>query len=47
MLADWTDCGPVDSFIEQSQGRAIARVTDLLDLAKMISGFVKEIKPKW
>jgi hypothetical protein len=46
MLADWTDCGPVDPFVEQSQGRAIARVADLLDLVKMISELVKEIKPK-
>jgi len=29
----------------QSQGRAIARVADLLELVKMTTGDVKEIKP--
>jgi hypothetical protein len=34
--ASWTDAGPKDPFLEQAQGRAIARVEDLLALAKMI-----------
>jgi hypothetical protein len=34
--ASWTDAGAVDPFIAQAQGRAIARVEDLLALAKMI-----------
>jgi hypothetical protein len=33
--ASWTDAGPKDSFVEQAQGRAMARVEDLLALAKM------------
>ena len=44
--ASWTDAGPRDPFVEQAQGRAIARVEDLLDLAKMSHGAVNAIKPK-
>ena len=33
--AAWTDAGPVDPFVEQAQGRALARVADLLALAKL------------
>jgi hypothetical protein len=43
--ACWTDAGPKDPFVEQAQGRAIARVEDLLELAKMTGGNVKQIKP--
>jgi len=43
--ASWTDAGPQDPFIEQAQGRAIARVEDLLELVKMTSGAVNQIKP--
>ena len=43
--ASWTDMGPGDPFVEQSQGRAIARVEDLLELVKMIGRSVKVIKP--
>jgi hypothetical protein len=43
--ANWTDVGPTDPFVEQSQGRAIARVQDLLELVKLTSGGVNEIKP--
>jgi hypothetical protein len=31
--------------VEQSQGRAIARVEDLLELAKLTAGSVKQNKP--
>lgn len=34
--AAWTDLRPADAFVEQSQGRAIARTTDLLQLARMM-----------
>ena len=44
--ASWTDAGPKDPFVEQAQGRAIARVEDLLELAKMTAPIVKQIKPK-
>ena len=44
--ASWTDVGPRDPFVEQSQGRAIARVEDLLELVKMTESSVKKIKPK-
>ncbi len=43
--ASWTDVGPKDPFVEQAQGRAIARVEDLLDLVTMLTRAVKEIKP--
>jgi hypothetical protein len=43
--ASWTDLGPHDSFVEQARGRAIARVDDLLELTKLISASVNEIKP--
>jgi len=43
--ASWTDAGPGDPFVEQSQGRAIARVEDLLELAKLTAGSVKQNKP--
>ena len=33
--AAWTDAGPPDPFVAQAQGRALARVEDLLALAKM------------
>ena len=33
--ASWTDAGGLDPFVEQAQGRAIARVEDLLALAKL------------
>jgi hypothetical protein len=43
--ASWTNAGPPDPFVEQAQGRAMARVEDLLELAKMARSRVKEIKP--
>jgi hypothetical protein len=43
--ANWTDVGPKDPFVEQARGRAIARIEDLLELAKMAAGHVKEITP--
>jgi hypothetical protein len=47
--ASWTDAGPPDVFLEQSQGRAIARAEDLLKLAELIAERtecpVKENKP--
>jgi len=47
--ASWTDAGPLDVFLAQSQGRAIARAEDLLELAALIAGrakcSVKENKP--
>ena len=46
MPAAWTDVGPKDPFVEQSQGRAVARVDDLLELVKMAEASVKEIKPQ-
>ena len=33
--ASWTDVRPLDPFVEQAHGRAIARLEDLLALAKM------------
>jgi hypothetical protein len=43
--ASWTDAAPKDPFVEQAQGRAIARIEDLLELTKMAAAVVKEIKP--
>ena len=34
--ATWTDLGSADAFVEQSQGRAIARTADLLQLSEMV-----------
>ena len=34
--ASWTDVRPLDPFVEQARGRAIARMEDLLALAKMV-----------
>ena len=45
LQASWTDAGPQDPFVVQAQGRAIARVEDLLELAKMTRSSVKTIKP--
>lgn len=42
----WTDAGPGDLFVQQAQGRAIARTVDLLELARMVKAAVKEITPK-
>jgi hypothetical protein len=46
MPASFTDIGAKDPFVEQAQGRAIARTEDLLELVKMIRGSVKTIKPQ-
>jgi hypothetical protein len=46
MPASWTDVGPKDPFVEQSQGRAVARVEDLLEFVKLAEGDVKATKPK-
>jgi Family of unknown function (DUF5372) len=35
--ASWTDAGVKDPFVEQAQGRAIARLEDLLQLAAMVT----------
>ena len=43
--AAWTDAGPRDPFVTQAQGRAIARVEDLLRLAEIVADGVKENKP--
>lgn len=43
--ASWTDVGPQDAFVELAQGRAIARFEDLLELAKIVRGAVKENTP--
>ena len=44
--AGWTDLGPLDPFVEQARGRAIARTEDLLELADLVGGSVREIKPE-
>jgi hypothetical protein len=41
----WTDIGPKDPFVEQAQGRAMARTADLLEFARIVAGSVKEITP--
>ena len=47
--ASWTDAGPKDPFVEQAQGRAIARLKDLLQLRALLTHLcaasVKENKP--
>jgi len=44
--AAWTDIGPKDPFVEQAQGRAVARVQDLLELVQLVETTVKAIKPQ-
>lgn len=44
--AAWTDVGPRDPFVEQARGRAVGRVEDLLELSKLVSHSVNEIKPE-
>jgi len=44
--AAWTDIGPQDPFVEQAQGRAVARVQDLLELVQLVETTVKAIKPQ-
>ena len=39
--AAWTDLGPEDPFVKQAKGRAIARVEDLLELARLTAEHVK------
>jgi len=39
--ASWTDAGPKDPFVEQAQGRAVARTEDLLKLAEVMAGCCK------
>jgi hypothetical protein len=46
LLAAWTDLGPIDPFVEQAKGRAIARVEDLLTLVKMTTQSVNQIRPQ-
>jgi len=43
--ASWTDVVAPDAFVEQSRGRAIARVGDLLELTKLTAPSAKEITP--
>lgn len=47
--ASWTDVGEADPFVTLSEGRAMARVEDLLRLADLVkdleSQTVKEIGP--
>ena len=43
--ASWTDVGPKDPFVEQSNGRAVARYEDLLALAELREMCVKRITP--
>lgn len=43
--AEWTDLGPKDPFVEQAQGQAIARVEDLLELARITAEGVNGITP--
>jgi hypothetical protein len=35
--ASWTDAAPMDPFVEQAKGQAIARLDDLLKLAELVS----------
>jgi hypothetical protein len=39
--ASWTDAGPKDPFVEQAQGRAVARTEDLLKLVEITAGWCK------
>ena len=39
---EWTDLAPADPFVEISAGRALFRVTDLLELAQLVSVLDRE-----
>ena len=41
--AGWTDVGPKDPFLEQAQGRAVARLQDLLGLVAVVSDVKKNM----
>ena len=43
--ASWTDAVALDLSIEIAQGKAIARVRDLVQLAELVAACVKENKP--
>ena len=43
--ASWTDARPQDPFVEQAQGRGIARWEDVLRLAEKVTQGVKENPP--
>jgi len=43
--AAWTDAGALDPFVECSNGRAITRTEDLIELTKMVAEIVKRNKP--
>lgn len=42
----WTSLGPADPFVDLSQGRAYARVRDLLGLAQLVAGTNGEVVKK-
>jgi Family of unknown function (DUF5372) len=46
MPASWTDARPGDPFVEQAQGRAIARWEDVCRLAQVVAEAVKENPPQ-
>jgi hypothetical protein len=43
--AGWTDAGPKDPFVEQARGRALARIEDLMALARMTERTAKRNTP--
>lgn len=43
---EWTDLAPVDPFVEISAGRALFRVTDLLELTELLAVLDRETPGK-
>jgi hypothetical protein len=39
---EWTDLAPVDPFVDMSAGRALFRVTDLLELTQLVAVLDRE-----
>ena len=42
MSLEWTDLAPVDPYVEISAGRALFRVTDLLELTQLLAVLDRE-----
>ena len=42
--AAWTNCGPVDPFLEASAGRSVLHVSDLVALCELVAGIGEEAR---
>ena len=42
LLVNWTDLAPIDPYIAQSNGRSTFRMSDLLELEKLIDNLINK-----